>query len=256
MSKFVKLGFGLLSYSIFLVTFLYAIGFTGEVIVPKAINDGALVGVLEATVVNLALLTLFAVQHSVMARPAFKRWWTRLIPEAVERSTFVLLASSALALLFWQWRPMPNLVWSTDSTVAVAVFQSLFWSGWALVLISTFLISHFELFGVRQVLADWTGRTLPSPVFKTPFLYRFVRHPIYLGFLLAFWATPSMSVGHLLFAVVTTAYILVGIQLEEHDLLQLFGKAYATYRQRTGMLLPTIWTSGSRVQPKERRAGG
>ncbi len=169
MSKFVKLGFGLLSYSIFLVTFLYAIGFTGEVIVPKAINDGALVGVLEATVVNLALLTLFADQHSVMARPAFKRWWTRLIPEAVERSTFVLLASSALALLFWQWRPMPNLVWSTDSTVAVAVFQSLFWSGWALVLISTFLISHFELFGVRQVLADWTGRTLPSPVFKTPF---------------------------------------------------------------------------------------
>jgi protein-S-isoprenylcysteine O-methyltransferase Ste14 len=178
-----------------------------------------------------------------------------MIPEAVERSTFVLLASLALALLFWQWRPMPDLVWSTDSTVAVAVVHILFWSGWGLVLISTFLISHFELFGVRQVVAAWTGRTLPSPIFKTPFLYRLVRHPIYLGFLLAFWATPAMSVGHLLFAAVTTGYILVGIQLEERDLLQQFGRVYESYRQRTGMLLPMIGTSGSGVRAEEGTAG-
>jgi len=256
MSRLAKLGYGFLSYGVFLITFLYAIGFVGGIIVPKAIDDGAVVGTTQAIVVNLALLTLFALQHSIMARPTFKRWWTRIVPDAIERSTFVLLASLALALLFWQWRPLPDLVWHVQSPAGAVALQCLFWLGWVLVLVSTFQISHMELFGVKQVLADWTGRPVPPAVFKTPFLYRLVRHPLYLGFLLAFWATPSMSAGHLLFALVTTAYILVAIRFEEHDLMQLFGKTYAAYRQRTGMLLPALWSSEPKVMAPEREMRG
>jgi protein-S-isoprenylcysteine O-methyltransferase Ste14 len=173
-----------------------------------------------------------------MARPAFKRWWTRFVPQPVERTTYVLLASLALLLLYWQWRPIPDVVWSITHPTGVVAIQAIFWTGWMLVLISTFLINHFELFGLRQVFAQMMGWTLPPPVFRTPFFYKRVRHPIYLGFLLAFWATPTMTAGHLLFAVATTGYILIGIYLEERDLIAVFGDQYRRYRQQVSMLIP------------------
>jgi protein-S-isoprenylcysteine O-methyltransferase Ste14 len=173
-----------------------------------------------------------------MARPAFKRWWTRLVPKSVERSTYVLLASLVLLLLYWQWRPIPEPVWTVQNTLGVNALTAIFWLGWAMVLISTFLINHFELFGLGQVFARMSGNKLPPPEFKTPVFYRYVRHPVYLGFLLAFWATPSMTVGHLLFSVATTGYILLGIFLEERDLIGLFGDQYRQYRQQVGMLVP------------------
>jgi len=237
MTGVLKLGYGLLAYAIFSVTILYAFGFTGNLIVPKAIDDGGTHDAIESIGINLCLLTLFAVQHSVMARPVFKRWWTTIIPHAVERSTYVLLASLSLALLFWQWRAMPAPLWSLSGVGAI-VASGLFWAGWGVVVLSTFLISHFELFGIRQVFADWSGRVMSNTGFQTPFLYKFVRHPLYLGFIIAFWATPVMSAGHLLFATVMTAYIFIGIHLEERDLLDFFGDTYSAYRRRVGMLLP------------------
>ena len=251
MKRFLTVGFGLVAYGVFLATFLYAIGFTSGAVVPKAIDDGEAGGLAGAVAVDLALLTLFAVQHSAMARPAFKRRWTRVVPEPVERSAFVLLASLALALLFWQWRPIPAPVWDVGGGAGTAL-RVVSWAGWGLVLVSTFLISHLELFGVRQVLAHGTGDAPPEPTFRTPSLYRHVRHPIYLGFLLAFWATPSMTAGHLLFAATTAAYILVGIRLEERDLVRLFGDRYLAYRERVGMLLPVV---GGRRRPASGVAG-
>lgn len=230
--------FGFAAYLVFFVTFLYAIGFVEGLVVPKTIDSGEVVPLGEAAIINLLLMALFAVQHSLMARRQFKQWWTRYVPQPVERSIYVLLASLALILLFWQWRPIPGVVWEiADPQIAMAVMALSFF-GWFLVLTSTFLINHFELFGLHQVVNNLVGRTMPAPRFKTPALYKFVRHPIYLGFIVAFWAAPTMTVGHLLFAAVTIAYIFVGIFLEERDLTELFGDEYRRYKQRVSMLIP------------------
>jgi protein-S-isoprenylcysteine O-methyltransferase Ste14 len=230
--------YGVFAYAFFLGTILYAIAFVGNLPVPKTIDSGEAGPFLAALIVNILLLGLFAIQHSVMARPAFKRWWTRFVPQPVERTTYVMLANLALVLLFSEWRAMPEPIWSVTSPSGVMVLQAVFWVGWAIVLLSSFLINHFELFGLRQVYARLRGQVMPAPVFRTPFLYKRVRHPLYFGFLLAFWATPSMTVGHLLFAVGTTGYILLGIYLEERDMVEMFGDQYRRYREQVSMLLP------------------
>jgi protein-S-isoprenylcysteine O-methyltransferase Ste14 len=230
--------YGLAAYLLFFFTFLYAIGFVTGVAVPKTIDTGPVVPIGEALIVNILLMTLFALQHSVMARKPFKQWLTQYVPAAIERSTYVLLASLALVLLFWQWRPIPDVVWEITSPQIATNITAISFFGFALVLLSTFLINHFELFGLHQVAINVAGRTMPEPRFKTPVLYKVVRHPIYLGFVIAFWAAPVMTVGHLLFAAVTTAYIFVGIYLEERDLVQLFGEQYKRYRAQVGMLVP------------------
>lgn len=230
--------YGIAVYLIFLVTFLYAIGFVGDLAVPKTVDSGDGGPLPLAISVDVLLLGVFAIQHSVMARPAFKRVWTLLVPRPIERATYVLFASAALALLYWQWRALPQIVWRVEHPAAALALQAIFWVGWALVLLSTFLINHFELFGLQQVYARLRGASLPSPTFKTPFLYKRIRHPIYLGFLLAFWATPAMTLGHLLFAAATTGYILIGIWLEERDLVAVFGDQYRRYREQVSMLIP------------------
>lgn len=240
MQRVAVLAFGVFSYLVFLGTFLYAVGFVGNLVVPKSIDSSPNPGIRQALLVNLALLALFAVQHSVMARPGFKRFWTRLVPQPVERSTYVLVSSAVLALLFWQWRSMPGVVWESTGPVAARVLQAVFWAGWAIVLLSTFMTDHLDLFGLRQVFLFATGRPYTPLGFKTTALYRYVRHPIMLGFVIAFWAAPTMTLGHLVFAVATTLYILVALQLEERDLLSYHGDAYAQYRRRVGMLVPRL----------------
>jgi methanethiol S-methyltransferase len=230
--------YGLVAYLVFFVAFLYAIGFVSGLVVPKTIDTGRVSSVAEALVINLLLMTLFAVQHSVMARKRFKQWWTQYVPKPIERSTYVLFASLTLILLFWQWRPMPEILWHIEEPEMAVTIMAISFVGWLIVLSSTFLINHFELFGLHQVANNLTGLESPAPRFRTPLYYKLVRHPIYLGFVIAFWAAPTMSVGHLLFVAVTTAYIFVGIFLEERDLVEMFGDDYRRYKQRVSMLLP------------------
>ena len=230
--------YGIFAYLVFFATFLYAIGFVSGLAVPKTIDDGAAVPAMEGLIVNILLMSLFAVQHSVMARRQFKEWWTQYVPKSMERSTYVLFASLALILLLWQWRPMPAVVWQIDNPAIAMTVTGISLLGWLIVLSSTFLINHFELFGLHQIANNLAGRPMPAPRFRTPLFYKFVRHPIYLGFIVAFWAAATMTVGHLLFAAVTTAYIMVGILLEERDLVDMFGDDYRRYRDRVSMLVP------------------
>jgi protein-S-isoprenylcysteine O-methyltransferase Ste14 len=238
MSRVMAFLYGLLAYVVFLGTFLYAIGFVAGMVVPKTIDTGEITPLGETLTIDILLLSLFAVQHSVMARTSFKRWWTKFVAAAVERSTYVLLASLALILLFWQWQPIPVIIWQATNPVIAGALLGLSLFGWLIVLLSTFLINHFELFGLHQVINNLAAHAVAAPRFKMPFLYKVVRHPIYLGFIVAFWATPVLTAGHLLFAAVTTAYILVGIQLEERDMIKLFGEQYQQYRRRVSMLIP------------------
>ncbi len=234
--------YALLAYLLFLGTFVYAIGFCVDVpMLPKTMDSGVPGPLAEALAVNFALLAVFALQHSVMARRGFKAWWARVLPASTERATFVLAASAALALLMWQWRPIAEpTLWSATGVATRSMLLGMGVLGWLTVLVSTYLLDHFELFGLRQPWIALRKRAVPAPQFRTPLFYRYVRHPIYLGFVLAFWGTPHMSAGHALFAIGLTAYILVGIWFEERDLIALFGHRYLTYRQQVGMLLPRL----------------
>ncbi len=231
--------YGILAYILFLVAFLYAIGFVGNVLVPKGIDSGTETTLLNAVVINVLLLSVFAIQHSIMARPAFKRWITKLISPAMERSTFVLLSSLALLLIYWQWRPITTMVWEVENQILAYILLGFFVLGWLIVLLSTFMINHFELFGLKQIYDNLKQRPTSPSKFQTSYLYKIIRHPIMLGFIIAFWATPVMTVGHLLFAVVTTLYILVAVAyLEEPGLRKHIGERYETYQKEVPMLIP------------------
>lgn len=238
MKRIAALLFGLAAYAFFLATFLYAMLFVEGFGVPKTIDSGPQTPWGEAIAVDLFLLALFATQHSVMARPRFKQQWTRLFPQPIERSIYVLFSTLALALLCWQWRPIIATIWSIDHPAIAHALIGLSFLGWLIVLVSTFLINHFELLGLHQVFNNLAGRAMPAPRFRTPLFYRLVRHPLYFGFMIAFWATPVMTLGHLVFSAAMTAYIVVGALLEERDLVETFGDEYRRYRQRVGMLIP------------------
>jgi protein-S-isoprenylcysteine O-methyltransferase Ste14 len=236
--KVIGFVYGVLSYVIFLISFLYAVGFVGNLVVPKSIDSGPAGPLGEALLVDVVLLGLFAMQHSVMARPAFKAWWTRLVSKSVERSTYVLFASLLLALLCWKWQPITGIVWSIENPAARSGLFAVFGLGWLIVLMSTFMINHFDLFGLRQVYLRLRNAQYSHLPFQTTALYRFVRHPIMLGFLIAFWATPHMTLGHLLFSIATTGYIFIGIFFEERDLARVHGAQFERYRKQVPMIVP------------------
>jgi len=254
--RFIAFLYGIAAYLVFFVTILYAIGFVMGLVVPKSIDTGTDTPTVEAVIINLLLMALFAVQHSVMARQRFKAWWTQFVPKPVERSTYVLFASLSLLLLFWQWRPLPTVVWDVANPDLAVTLVTLSLAGWVLVFTSTYMINHFELFGLHQVTNHLVGKEAVPARFKTPLLYKFVRHPIYLGFIIAFWAAPTMTAGHLLFAAVTTIYIFVGIALEERDLVDLFGDDYRQYKQRVSMLIPWRRVSIGVAPPGARPPNG
>ena len=251
LKRVIFLLYGVIAYLIFFGTFLYAIGFIGNFAVPTALDGEAVGPFWQGFLINVGLLGVFAVQHSVMARQWFKDAWTRIVPKPIERSTYVLLSSLALILLFWQWRPLGGVIWSVEDPMGVLVLRTLFGFGWALVLVSTFLINHFDLFGLRQVWLHFRGIAYSPPEFRTPALYKLVRHPLYVGWFFAFWMTPLMTAAHLLFAIATTAYILIAIQLEERDLVKEHGKAYEDYRRTVPMLVP--FTGGGKAVQNARQ---
>jgi methanethiol S-methyltransferase len=238
MKKTISLLYGLVCYLAFFITFLYAIAFVGNFVVPKTIDSIPQIPLLSAILIDASLLLIFALQHSIMARPAFKRWWTQFVPEHLERSTYVLLASVCLTLMMWQWQPIGGIVWSVKSEIVKIALLISFLTGWAIVLVSTFLINHFDVFGLRQVWLYFSGKPYSHLPFRIPVFYRFVRHPLYLGFLIAFWSTPVMTVAHFVFAILTTGYIFTAIQLEERDLKTHFGKKYRDYANDVPMIIP------------------
>ncbi len=231
--------YGIVAYCVFLIAFLYAIGFVGNIIVPKSIDSGAETTLLSSILINVIVLSVFALQHSIMARPAFKKWFTTIISPAMERSTYILLSSLALLLIYWQWQSITTIVWEAENEIVILILRGIFFLGWLIVLLSTFMINHFELFGLAQIFDNLKNRQTPNPKFQTNFLYKIVRHPIMLGFIIAFWATPTMTVGHLLFSLVTTIYILIAVKfLEEKDLRKSIGEKYETYQKEVPMIIP------------------
>lgn len=240
MKKALFLLYGVVAYIIFFATFCYAIGFVSTILVPKHIDSVPQSPLGYALIVNAALLTLFALQHSIMARPAFKRWWTKIVPEPIERSTYVLLASLCLILLFEYWQPMGGVIWQVESELMQLLLKALCLVGFGIVLVSTFLINHFDLFGLRQVWFYFIGKKYEPLPFRTPFFYKYVRHPLYLGFMIAFWSTPTMTIAHLFFAIMTTVYMLTAIQFEENDLIKQFGTNYQEYKKTAPMIIPFV----------------
>lgn len=238
MKRFLIFLYGIICYVMFLCTFLYAVFFLAGILVPKTIDSGTTAAFGYSLIIDLILLSIFAVQHTTMARPAFKRRWTRIIPKHMERSTYVLFTNLVLILLFWQWRPIPNVVWNVTSQWGQIILWALFVMGWFIVLTSTFLISHTHLFGLQQVSEAVKGKPVSAPKFMSPGYYKYIRHPLMLGFLISFWAFPKMSLGHLIFSAAASGYILVALRFEEHDLIEYFGQKYIDYKRRVPMLIP------------------
>lgn len=239
MKKIVILIYGVIAYIIFLIAFLYAIGFVGNLYVPKMIDSGMEPSLIKAILINIVLLSVFALQHSIMARPKFKAWFNSIFNQAMERSTYILLSSLALVLIYWQWQPITTVIWNVENKIGFTILTGIYFLGWLIVLLSTFMINHFELFGLTQIFNNLKNKQTPNPKFQTNYLYKLVRHPIMLGFLIAFWATPVMTLGHLLFSIVTTLYIFIAVKyLEEKDLRKFIGKEYEIYQKEVPMIIP------------------
>ncbi|BBZ45544.1 methanethiol S-methyltransferase [Mycobacterium parmense] len=253
MNRHLAIAYGGVAYLLFLVSFGYLVGFLGNIWVPRSVDHGHPASPGWAALVNVLLLGAFGVQHSVMARPAFKQRWTRVVPPSIERSTYVLMSSAVLALLYWQWRTMPTVVWEVRQPALRATLWALFWLGWAIVLASTFMVSHVDLFGLRQVYLAWRGKPYSHVGFRAPLLYRLVRHPLMLGFVIAFWAVPTMTAGHLLFSIAMTVYILLAVRIEERDLVAALGEEYVAYRRDVSMLLPLKALARARNADAARR---